>query len=201
MKDQQVELLVLDAHGVVLTNPFFSVLDRLARATGQAPAEVSHRWRSELRTPTWTGLLPEDSLWRQLTGSDNGRHWRDVLEGAYELGSAAPHLQRWSGQVPVWLLSNHRSDWLLPRLERFELTRFFQRVIISDAIGVAKPEPAAFAEIFRHTGRPAAAMFVDDQPRNVAAAVKLGIHALLADADESWISAVDHALRANVTPV
>jgi HAD superfamily hydrolase (TIGR01549 family) len=122
------------------------------------------------------------------------------LEAAYELGPASPHLQRWSRQVPLWLLSNHRSPWLLPRLERFELTKFFQRVIISDVIGAAKPEPAAYAEILERTTSPASALFVDDQNRNVAAAAKIGLTAFHAGADLSWIAAVDDALYRNAIP-
>jgi FMN phosphatase YigB (HAD superfamily) len=200
MTQRRIELLVLDAHGVVLTNPFFAFLEQLARATSQSSDEVQQRWRSELRTPAWTGELAEDKLWQRLTGSENGRHWREVLEAAYELGPAAPHLQRWSRQVPIWLLSNHRSPWLLPRLERFGIKEFFERVVISDVIGAAKPEPAAYVDILERTTSPASALFVDDQDRNVAAAAKIGLTAFHAGADLSWIAAVDDALYRNAIP-
>ena len=35
---------------------------------------------------------------------------------------------------PIWLLTNHRTEWLLPRLERFCIADRFDRVLVSSAI-------------------------------------------------------------------
>lgn len=106
-------------------------------------------------------------------------------------------LERWSRQVPIWLLSNHRHDWLVPRLERFGVMRFFERVIFSDMMGVAKPDPEAYRHIVAHLSPPSSALFVDDQSRNVAAAAKLGLQAVHAGVGLAWIATVDNALRPN----
>jgi putative hydrolase of the HAD superfamily len=189
-----VELLVLDVHGVVLTNPLMAFLGQLAEATGQSPAEVKTRWRDELRARTWTGQIREDELWRCLAGDFGGQPWRDLLEAQYELGPAAPHMRWWSQRVPIWLLSNHRSDWLMPRLDRFGLTGYFERTIISDVIGAMKPDPAAYRHVTAHVTEPALAMFVDDRSRNVATAASLGLKTVQASTEIPWISLVNSAL-------
>jgi HAD superfamily hydrolase (TIGR01549 family) len=197
MNGPKLKLLVLDVHGVVLTNPLQDFLDYLAASTGQSPARVRRRWRERLRTPAWTGQIADEQLWEQLTGGDTTRNWRAILEAMYERGTAVPHLCRWSRQVPLWLLSNHRSHWLLPRLERFGLAQVFQRVVVSDVIGTAKPDPAAYQHVIERVPSPASCLFVDDRLRNIASAADLGLKVVHASPDVPWISAIDDALQQN----
>ena len=194
MTEPTVKLLVLDGHGVVLTNPFQDFLVDLAQDTGQTEMEVKRIWNNRLRTPFWTGELAESEMWRLLTGRENGDSWRWALEERYDLGPAADHLRRWSQAIPVWLLSNHRRQWLLPRLERFGLDRHFRRIVVSDEIGFAKPEPAAFSDVLASVQHPAEALFVDDRTRNVDAASLLGIRTVRATAEENWIETIDNLL-------
>ena len=195
MRGSKPELLVLDVHGVVLTNPLMEFLDQVEVATGQSPGSVRRRWRDRLRTPAWTGRISDEQLWEQLTGGDTTRDWRGILEGMYERGAAAPHLRRWSQRVPIWLLSNHRSHWLLPRLERFGLTGVFQRVVVSDVIAAAKPDPTAFRHVVEEVRAPASCLFVDDRARNIASAASLGLQVVHASPDIPWIAAIDDALQ------
>lgn len=189
-----VKLLVLDCHGVVLTNPFMDFLDALARATGQPPQQVRDRWRRRLRTPFWEGELSERDLWRALARSEEGLPWRELLESHYQLNLGAACLERWSRHAPLWMLSNHRGAWLIPRLERFGLRQYFLGVLASDELKAAKPAPAAFQQILRQVAVPADAVFIDDQPRNVEAAEALGLRGLLADDAHHWISVVEELL-------
>jgi FMN phosphatase YigB (HAD superfamily) len=115
----------------------------------------------------------------------------------YERGTAVPHLCRWSRQLPIWLLSNHRSHWLLPRLERFGLAEVFQRVVVSDSIGAAKPDPAAYRHLIEEVYDPASCLFVDDRARNIASAAGLGLKVVHASPDVPWISTIDDALSQN----
>lgn len=195
MRESPIRLLVLDGHGVVLTNPFLTFLDDLAIQTGQSLLQVRRLWHDRLRTPFWTGKLAEEELWRHLTGSEDGRHWRGSLEQRYEPGPAAGCLTRWAQMTPIWLLSNHHSAWLRPRLDRFELSGHFERIIVSDEIGVAKPEPSAFDAVLAHVRDPAEALFVDDRARNVDVALRLGIRAVHATETDGWVEKVDEILR------
>lgn len=75
------------------------------------------------------------------------------------------------------VLSNHRTDWLLPRLERFGVIDRFELILVSDAIGASKPSPGAFAALRARSD----AVFFDDSRRNVEAARALGIEAHVVD--------------------
>jgi hypothetical protein len=55
----------------------------------------------------------------------------------------------------------------------------FRGVVVSGDEGLLKPEPAIYRVLFDRYGLdPAACVFVDDSPGNVAAAADLGMHAL-----------------------
>ncbi len=177
-----VELLVLDAHGVVFNSPFRGFLRDLAVETGQTPEHLLARWHADLRVPAWTGKLSDAAIWDGIAGdrfvsSQRTSEWRQMLERRYELGPAGAHLDRWFGRVPIWLLTNHRSHWLLPRLHRFGLARYFDRVLVSDELGAVKPSPRVFAPLVR-VADPDAILFVDDQVKNVRVARDLGLQAL-----------------------
>jgi putative hydrolase of the HAD superfamily len=197
MSGREIELFVLDAHGVVLNNPLPRFLDRLAERTGQERDAVRERWHRDLRTPAWTGRIGDEELWELLAGAEHATHdWRAVLERSYEPGPAAPYLARWSARVPLWLLSNHRSHWLEPRLRRFGLHRAFERILVSDRIGAAKPEAGAFAPILEHVRSPSSVLFLDDRMRNVEAARALGLRAVRLTEADAWLPAVDRRLSA-----
>jgi 2-haloacid dehalogenase len=56
----------------------------------------------------------------------------------------------------------------------------FEDILVSGAVGLAKPDHAIFELLIRTTGLdPAQTVFIDDSPANVAAAADLGFHALL----------------------
>lgn len=194
MTARRIELLVLDAHGVVLNDPFACFLQRLAAATGRPLVEVRRHWQEEIRTPAWLGEIDEAELWRRLTGQHDGGNWRRTLEEAYRPGPAAPHLARWSQYAPLWLLSNHTSPALQQRLDRLGLTAFFERILVSDALGAAKPDPAAFVPILQRVADPACALVVDDQTKNVAAAAHLGFDTVHASSGSDWLANVEERL-------
>ncbi len=192
----KIRLLVLDGQGVVFNRPLPSMLHQLAIDTDQTPESVWQRWYRELRVPFWTGKITETDLWKKLSQRSliDGASLQANLESAYDYGPAAAHLARWSMHVPIWLLSNHRSDWLLQRLDRFQLVHFFERILVSDAIGAAKPDPLAFTPILQSIENPSTALFVDDHERNVQAAFKLGLSVVHANEAKPWVDVIDQAL-------
>ena len=189
-----IDLIVLDAHGVVLNDPFARFLERLAAATGQSVVDVRRLWQDEIRTPAWLGQIDEPELWRRLTRGGDSGHWRRTLEEAYRPGPAAPHLARWARCAPLWLLSNHTSEALRPRLDRLGLSKSFERILVSDALGAAKPDPASFAPIIERVADPECVLFVDDQMKNVAAAIGLGFTTIHASSGTDWLACVERRL-------
>jgi 2-haloacid dehalogenase len=81
--------------------------------------------------------------------------------------------------VPLWALTNWSSETF--RLVRHEpdyafLDRFRQ-IFVSAELRLIKPDPAIYRHVLDEIGTPAeSCLFIDDSPRNVAAAQALGLH-------------------------
>jgi 2-haloacid dehalogenase len=81
--------------------------------------------------------------------------------------------------VPVYGLTNMET-WTYPgRRERYPFLRWFDGTVVSGFEGVAKPDPRVFELLLDRFGLDAArTLFIDDSPKNVAAARGVGMQAL-----------------------
>jgi putative hydrolase of the HAD superfamily len=74
------------------------------------------------------------------------------------------------------LLSNSSIEYLWSIIGRHELEVLFDAITVSAEVGLIKPDPRIFEHILNRLGVKAAeTVFIDDNPRNTAAAEKLGI--------------------------
>ena len=169
------KVIVLDAMGVMyraqddvaeLLVPF------VQRHRPSVPAEeVAARY-----TEASLGQLDADSFWRSLglhpSVEDDYLSLHCLTEGLPDfLGSAR------NDGIEVWCLSNDVSRWSLKLRERFALDSFFAGFVISGDIGHRKPSAEAYRFLMDSIGT-VPDLFVDDQPRNVKAAQRLGIPSL-----------------------
>lgn len=81
--------------------------------------------------------------------------------------------------VPVYALTNMET-WTYPdRRERYPFLRWFDGTVVSGFEGVAKPDPKVFELLLdRFSLNPATTLFIDDSPKNVAAARGVGMQAM-----------------------
>lgn len=175
------DIVVLDAHGVVFNRAFPAFVRRRAIERGDDPAAVWDRWRDELRLDFWEGRTTPAWMWSALFPGDCPARLSADLERLYRPGPLFPFVA--CGTHRMWLLSNHRSGWLLPRLTRFGLADRFERVLISDQRGVAKPDPAAFEPVAEAMSD-ARVCLLDDSAGNVDAARRMGIDARIPSIDQ-----------------
>jgi FMN phosphatase YigB (HAD superfamily) len=168
-------LVVLDVHGVVFTNPFPAFIREIGEHIGIGGDELFRRWRARWRQPFWEGSITEAEMWEAIAPGLDAGELRADLESRYRRGPWFDFVCDHDG--PMWLLSNHRTDWLLPRLERFEVIDRFELILVSDALGASKPSPGAFAALRARDD----AVFFDDSLCNVRAARALGIEAHVVD--------------------
>jgi len=81
--------------------------------------------------------------------------------------------------VPLFALSNMTAEiygWLAERNDFFSL---FKGVVISGAVGMAKPEPGIYAHLADAHGLvPAESLFIDDMEANIVAARHAGFQAI-----------------------
>ena len=137
---------------------------------------IMQRWIDEERLDFWEGRTTPEQLWRSLFPGDSPAMLTAALERSYGPGPLYEYVA--STTRRMWLLSNHRSGWLLPRLVRFGLGDRFERVLVSDVLAAAKPGPRAFDPLCR-AAKSASVCLVDDSAANVDAARAVGLDAHL----------------------
>lgn len=71
-------------------------------------------------------------------------------------------------KIKLGLLSNFPSSWIYKLLKKYDLERYFNKVIISSEVGMIKPHADIFQEALRQLGAlPSEAIFIDDREINV----------------------------------
>jgi len=89
------------------------------------------------------------------------------------------------------ILSNSAHGARREEVARYSFDDFFDPIIYSHEVGLAKPDPAVFLLTCARTGvSPDETIFIDDVPGHVAAARELGIHAILHISTPATIAAV-----------
>jgi 2-haloacid dehalogenase len=82
--------------------------------------------------------------------------------------------------VPCYALTNMETETFPLRVNRFPFMSWFDGAVVSAFEGVVKPDPEIFRRLLERFELTAeSTLFVDDAPRNVQAAEKLGIQAVL----------------------
>lgn len=90
------------------------------------------------------------------------------------LRAASAHFDR------ICCISNDVSEWSVSLRRRFGLDRFITDWFISGDVGIRKPDPGIFDAAAQKLGiEPARITFVDDRPKNVAAASRFGFNVVL----------------------
>ena len=89
-------------------------------------------------------------------------------------------------QARLAIASDNSEDYLQPLVKRYALSRFMQAVLSSDALGVCKPDPRFFSEVFVRLGITKGAasrvLYVGDSTEfDVACATAAGLDVVLVD--------------------
>ncbi|MGB1526465.1 MAG: hypothetical protein ACPG9N_02720, partial [Miltoncostaeaceae bacterium] len=98
---------------------------------------------------------------------------------------------RWRQTADIWVVSNHRHEWLLPVLDAAGFTAVVDRIEVSSLTGRVKPDPAAWEALLADGTSPERVAVVDGQQPNLDSAHALGFTALRADGGTRWADQVD----------
>ncbi len=101
--------------------------------------------------------------------------WPEMLGGAFDDTVAIVGQLRRRG-VRLYGLTNWSAETFPYARERFDFVGWFDGIVVSGEIGVAKPSPEIFHHLFQRFGlEPGNAVFIDDHPPNIEAAQSLGL--------------------------
>jgi 2-haloacid dehalogenase len=123
--------------------------------------ETVYAWAD--RHPAWTR---EIRWWHD--------RWLELASPRIEGSIRLLRILRAKG-VPVFALTNFGRDSFAFALGHIDVLNEFDRAFVSGEMGVTKPDPRIYAMVEAATGLPPAALlFADDRPENVAAAAARG---------------------------
>ena len=172
--------------------------------------EAMEAFLRDVASPEWNARQDASRSWDEAIASLVREHpaqrdlivayrerWVEMLGGAIEPVVEILAELRAAG-VPLFALSNWAADTFPYALERYPFLQWFDGLVISGRIGIAKPDPRAFTHLLETHGLTAGeTVFIDDSERNVEAARRLGFLAVrYTDADRLRID-----LRALGLPV
>ena len=104
--------------------------------------------------------------------------WAEMMAGEIEGAVAILEALRAAG-LELHALTNWSAETFPHARERFAFLEWFQSILVSADVGVVKPDPAIFQLLLERIGRtPAECIYIDDNPRNVTAAQRLGFDAI-----------------------
>lgn len=107
--------------------------------------------------------------------------WHEMVAGVLEDGVAIMEKLE-AAQVPLFGLTNWSAETFPYAWENYPVLRRFRDIVVSGRVGLVKPEPAIFAAMRERIDahlpgtQSSELVFIDDNPKNAAAATALGWH-------------------------
>ena len=108
--------------------------------------------------------------------------WGEMVAGEID-GAVALLAELKDAGYELHALTNWSAETFPFARGRFAFLDWFQSILVSADVGLIKPDPAIFRLLLERIGRAAAeCIYIDDNPRNVAAAAALGFDAIAFEA-------------------
>jgi len=167
---------------------FRALEDELRLQPGSLPEIL---WRSADWRLAEVGAIDDEEYWQRTAprlglaietrgAQDRLQALRETLYGGVEVDPAMIDLvRRLRTNYRTGLLSNTSERQPERMLEKHYLEGLFDAVVLSAAVGLAKPDPVIYRLAVQRLGtEPETTIFVDDYPPNVTAASEQGLHGL-----------------------
>ncbi|HEX3761195.1 MAG TPA: HAD family phosphatase [Kofleriaceae bacterium] len=153
--------------------------------------ERMERFLAEVCTTAWNEQQDAGRPWADAVAELVARHpaqadlirayrerWEETLAGPIDDSVAILGELRDAGHRLLGLTNWSHETFPLARA-RYRFFDWFHGIVVSGEERLIKPDPRLFVCLIeRYRVDPARAVFIDDSPRNVAAAAALGLHAI-----------------------
>ena len=181
---QQPTAVVFDLGGVLIDwNPRY-----LYRSMFDGDEAAMERFLAEIATQDWNAEQDAGRSWRdavELLAREHPEHrdliaayderWVEMLGGPIE-GTVAVLDELRQAEIRLAALSNWSAEKFPIARSRYAFLGWFETIVVSGEVGLAKPDPRIFRHLLDVTGFTAAStVFIDDAPANVAVAADLGM--------------------------
>lgn len=196
-----VQAVIFDFDGVIAERGFRAALRALAARCGlDYPPLPALAMQALIDSGYLTGCGSEQAWWEQLQGElgvlgSCERFRVDLLEASVVRPWQLALAERLAGAgYRTAVLSDH-TDWLDQIETRQPFGHAFGRVFNSYHLGASKRESASFLAVLDAIGAaPGKAVFIDDNPDNVARAAALGMTGIVYREREAFLRDLNAAL-------
>jgi epoxide hydrolase-like predicted phosphatase len=197
----QIEAVVLDFGGVMARvyrpERFRDLEERFGLEPGSLPEIL---WRSPEWRQTEVGKISDEEYWQRiaprlgLQSSEAVQALRQEVYGGLRADARMVGLVRQlRRRYRTGLLSNASAREPARLVERYGLEGLFDVIVLSAAVGLAKPDPAVYELTLARLGTSAGAtVFVDDYEPNVAAAAAMGLQGIHFSGYEELLTALQN---------
>ncbi len=189
-----IKVIIFDVGGVCLEDNPMIFLGKLEEKAGMSKEKLySLTWdTNEWRLLYQKGLLTEKELLEVL--KKKGMVREDVLvyimkNGRKEILKPIPEtieiVKKLKKSYKVYALSNVDRESINYVKKKFSIYDIFDDAVLSCEIGMAKPEQEIYKYILKRFGlKPEDCIFIDNRPKNVEGARKVGIKSILFESPE-----------------
>src|SRR5512138_134268 len=153
--------------------------------------DAMERFLAEVCHPEWNERQDAGRTWQEAIDEAIARHpqhealirayrlrWDEMLDGPIIETVAVLRQLRDSG-TRLFALTNWSRETFPVSLERYEFLHWFEGILVSGEEGLIKPDPAIFRRLIsRFDVDISRAIFIDDSPRNVDGAQRVGLQAI-----------------------
>lgn len=198
-----IKAVVFDWGDVIAPAPHGGWINYLAGMLDLTVAETVPHWRAAGYQDFSAGLISESRFWLQFEKSlgrplpdSMGRLWTEssARQPWPEILALIDSLRK--NDIVTAILSNTVKP-LSAMLRQDGQYDGFDSVILSDEVGLSKPDPEIYQLLLNKLGlEPEECIFVDDKPRNLIPASSLGMITILApDNQEEIVASIESALQ------
>lgn len=199
MTPGSIDALLFDVGGVVVRIDFGRVFTRWAALAGCDAALLRERFSHDLPYQRHErGEIDAAAYFASLRGSlgialDDAPllgGWNTIF--VEEMPGISDLLARLAPRIPLYAFANtNHAHWTQFEKQFAPVMSHFRKVFTSCALGLRKPEPAAFAHVVSAIGVPAnRILFFDDTLENVEGARACGLQALHVTSDQDVADAI-----------
>lgn len=175
-----IKAIVFDCFGVVVTD----ALSALCAEIEPTQPDVVRQIKSLIHAANRGIIAPADSTNQvsQLLDITVDEYRARIVAGEQRNQLLLDYIVGLRDRYKTGMLTNVTVDGLNRRFPDNELARYFDEVVVSSAIGYAKPDPEAYQIVAERLGlQPQECIFTDDRQGYCDAAGSVGMQAILFD--------------------
>lgn len=179
-----IKNIIFDFGGVILTDDDIGVMEKneeFKSALEFDPEKLLAAWKNNWNK-VGNNRVSVFEFYNLLQDEATGRHDEDLSKKMFEwykkytnLLPAFDLVKKLNEKYPLFALTNIHKEGLAYKKNKYNLDRYFKKIIASCDLGISKPDPEIFFKLLKDAGlNSRESLFIDDSEKNIKTAKDLG---------------------------